>query len=115
MHRKLTMENGDGTNWKRIRAEDVICELKDDGDFDKHRLKILGFVLFALSKLYVIGIGISAYTGSGARVEGSLEYKRKKEVLADCDMTYEACISGAGASCLGEKRCRGRLELRFDL
>ncbi|KAG5588885.1 hypothetical protein H5410_039399 [Solanum commersonii] len=74
------MENVDGTNGKRIRAEDVICELKYDGAFDKLRLKI-----------------------------------RKREVLADCDMTYEACISGAGASCLGERRCRGRLELRFDL
>ncbi|CAN4077355.1 unnamed protein product [Withania somnifera] len=30
------MENG-----KRIRAEDVICKLKDDGDFDKLRLKII--------------------------------------------------------------------------
>ncbi|TMW94822.1 hypothetical protein EJD97_009745 [Solanum chilense] len=35
------MENGDGTNGKRIRAEDVICKLKDDGDFDKLRLKIV--------------------------------------------------------------------------
>ncbi|KAK4349658.1 hypothetical protein RND71_032413 [Anisodus tanguticus] len=31
------MENGG----KRIRAEDVICKLKDDGDFDKLRLKII--------------------------------------------------------------------------
>ncbi|XP_070047817.1 uncharacterized protein [Nicotiana tomentosiformis] len=37
------MENGGGggTNGKRVRAEDVICKLKDDGDFDKLRLKIL--------------------------------------------------------------------------
>ncbi|KAH0644135.1 hypothetical protein KY284_032019 [Solanum tuberosum] len=35
------MENGDGTNGKRIRAEDVICKLKDDGDFDRLRLKIV--------------------------------------------------------------------------
>lgn len=36
------MENGgDGINGKRIRAEDVICKLKDDGDFDKLRLKIV--------------------------------------------------------------------------
>ncbi|KAK4363767.1 hypothetical protein RND71_019008 [Anisodus tanguticus] len=35
------MENGGGTNGKRIRAEDVICKLKDDGDFDKLRLKIV--------------------------------------------------------------------------
>ncbi|XP_009776159.1 uncharacterized protein [Nicotiana sylvestris] len=33
--------NSNGTNGKRIRAEDVICKLKDDGDFDKLRLKIL--------------------------------------------------------------------------
>ncbi|MCD7450471.1 hypothetical protein HAX54_006542 [Datura stramonium] len=36
------MENGGGgTDGKRIRAEDVICKLKDDGDFDKLRLKIV--------------------------------------------------------------------------
>lgn len=35
------MEAGDGTNRKRIKAEDVICKLKDDGDFDKLRLIIV--------------------------------------------------------------------------
>lgn len=35
------MENGEGTNGKRIRAEDVICKIKDDGDFDKLRIKIV--------------------------------------------------------------------------
>jgi len=35
------MENVDGTNGKRIRTEDVICELKYDGAFDKLRIKIV--------------------------------------------------------------------------
>lgn len=32
------MENDNG---KRIRGEDVICKLKDDGDFDVLRIKIV--------------------------------------------------------------------------
>lgn len=37
------MENGgySGVNKRKITAEDVLTKLKDDGDFDKLRLKII--------------------------------------------------------------------------
>ena len=47
------MENGGGIEHKRS-AEDVISKLKDDGDFDRLRLKIIRKLKENVSAFYLI-------------------------------------------------------------